>query len=67
MKAIVQSGKGVAIVPRACVDNEARLGVLKVLALTPKRGVAFSLFRRRQPMSRRKEAFVNRLRQALRD
>lgn len=67
MKAIVQSGKGVAIVPRACVDNEAKLGVLKVLALTPPRGVAFSLFRRRQPMSRRKEAFVNRLLQALRD
>jgi len=67
MKAIVQSGKGVAIVPRACVDNEARLGVLKVLPLTPKREVAFSLFRRRQPMSRRKETFVNRLRQALRD
>jgi DNA-binding transcriptional LysR family regulator len=67
MKAIVQSGKGVAIVPRACVDNEARLGVLKLLALTPRREVAFSLFRRRQPMSRRKESFVNRLRQALRD
>jgi len=66
MKAIVQAGKGIAIVPRACVDNEAKLGVLKVLGLAPPRAVAFSLFRRRQPMSRRKEAFVNRLRQALR-
>jgi len=66
MKAIVQTGTGAAIVPRACVDNEAKLGVLKVLGLSPPRQVAFSLFRRRQPMSRRKEAFVNRLRQALR-
>jgi DNA-binding transcriptional LysR family regulator len=65
MKAIVQAGRGVAIVPRACVDNEAKLGVLKILGLSPPRRVAFSLFRRRQPMSRRKEAFVNRLRQAL--
>ena len=48
-------------------EDEARLGVLKVLPLMPKREVAFSLFRRRQPMSRRKETFVNRLRQALRD
>ena len=66
MKSIVQTGTGVAIVPRPCVDNEARLGVLKGLALTPPRQVVFSLFRRRQPMSRRKEAFVTRLRQALR-
>ncbi len=67
MKVIVQSGAGVAIVPRACAEIEAKLGVLKVLALTPPRRVTFSLFRRRQPMSRRKEAFVTRLRQALRD
>ena len=66
MKAIVQTGTGIAIVPRPCVDTEAKLGVLKVLGLTPPRSVVFSLFRRRQPMSRRKEAFVTRLRQALR-
>jgi len=67
MKVIVQSGTGIAIVPRACIEIEAKLGVLKALSLTPPRHVAFSLFRRRQPMSRRKEAFVTRLRQALRD
>ena len=31
MKVIVQSGNGIAIVPRPCADNEVALGVLKVL------------------------------------
>ncbi len=35
MKAIVQSGSGIAIVPRACAANEAALGVLKVLSTAP--------------------------------
>jgi DNA-binding transcriptional LysR family regulator len=67
MKVIVQSGKGVAIVPRRCADNEVALGVLKVLTLTPARSVALSLFRRRQPLSRRKEGYLAALRNALRD
>jgi DNA-binding transcriptional LysR family regulator len=67
MKVIVQSGKGIAIVPRASAANEVALGVLKALAIAPARSVALSLFRRRQPMSRRKEAFVAALRDALRD
>ncbi len=67
IKAIVQSGIGIAVVPRPSVDNEVSLGVLKARALTPRRAVAISLVRRRQPMSRRREAFVVRLREALRD
>jgi DNA-binding transcriptional LysR family regulator len=67
MKAIVQSGKGIAIVPRPCAANEIELGVLKALTTAPKRSVAFSLFRRRQPLSRRKEAFVSVVRDALKD
>lgn len=67
MKVIVQSGSGVAIVPRRCAENEAALGVLKVLALTPSRTVALSLFHRRQPLSRRKESYLAALREALRD
>jgi len=67
MKVIVQSGRGIAIVPRASAANEIALGVLKALAITPARSVALSLFRRRQPMSRRKESFVAALRDALRD
>ena len=65
MKVIVQSGRGIAIVPRPCVENEVALGVLKVIPLAPNRQVAFSLFRRRQPMSRRKEDTMTRLRAAL--
>jgi DNA-binding transcriptional LysR family regulator len=67
MKVIVQSGKGVAIVPRRCADNEVALGVLKVLTLTPARSVALSLFRRRQPLSRRKEGYLAALRSVLKD
>lgn len=67
IKVIVQSGKGIGIVPRACVDNEVALGVLKALALAPSRSVALSLFRRREPLSRRKEGFLTTLQAALRD
>ena len=67
MKVIVQSGSGVAIVPRPCADNEAALGVLKVLPIAPSRTVALSLFRRRQPLSRRREGYLAALRDALRD
>lgn len=67
IKVIVQSGKGIAIVPRACAENEVALGVLKALAITPSRSVALSLFRRRQPLSRRKESFLTSLQDALKD
>lgn len=67
MKAIVQSGSGIAIMPRRSADNEAALGVLKVLRIAPARAVALSLFRRRQPMSRRKEGYLAALRDALKD
>lgn len=65
MKAIVQSGKGIAIVPRPCADNEVALGVLKMMSIAPARSVALSLFRRRQALSRRKEGFLMALRDAL--
>lgn len=67
MKAIVQSGKGIAIVPRPSADNEVALGVLKMMPIAPARNVALSLFRRRQPLSRRKEGFLTALRDALKD
>jgi DNA-binding transcriptional LysR family regulator len=65
MKVIVQAGRGVAIVPRACVENEVALGVLKALAIAPSRSVTLSLFRRRQPLSRRKEGYLAVVREAL--
>lgn len=67
IKVIVQSGKGIGIVPRPCVDNEVALGVLKALPLSPARSVPLSLFRRREPLSRRKEGFLATLQAALRD
>ena len=65
IKTIVQSGGGIAIVPRACAENEVALGLLKALPIAPARNVAFSLFRRRQPMSRRKETALLKLRDML--
>jgi DNA-binding transcriptional LysR family regulator len=67
MKVIVQSGRGIAIVPRACVENEVALGVLKALAIVPARSVTLSLFRRRQPLSRRKEGYLGAVRDALKE
>ena len=65
IKMIVQSGGGIAIVPRACAENEVALGLLRALSITPARNVVFSLFRRREPLSRRKEAALFRLRELL--
>jgi DNA-binding transcriptional LysR family regulator len=65
IKIIVQAGGGIAIVPRACAENEVTLGVLKALSIAPARNVAFSLFRRREPLSRRKEAALLKVRELL--
>jgi DNA-binding transcriptional LysR family regulator len=67
MKVIVQSGRGIAIVPRACAENEVALGVLKALSIVPARSVMLSLFRRRQPLSRRKEGYFTAVRDALKE
>jgi DNA-binding transcriptional LysR family regulator len=65
IKMIVQSEGGIAVVPRACAENEVALGLLRALSITPARNVVFSLFRRREPLSRRKEAALLRLRELL--
>ncbi len=65
MKMIVQAGEGIAIVPRACAENEVALGLLKALAIAPARNVSLSLFRRHEPLSRRKEAALLKLRELL--
>lgn len=67
MKVIVQSGAGIAVVPRLSASTEAALGVIKALPIAPARAVALSLFRRRQPLSRRKEGYLAVLREMLRD
>lgn len=67
IKAIVQAGRGIAIVPGPCADNEVALGVLKRMAIAPSRSVALALFRRREPFSRRKEGLFSGLCDALKD
>ena len=65
IKIIVQSGGGIAIVPRASAENEVTLGLLKALSIAPARNVMLSLFRRREPLARRKEAALLKLREML--
>jgi DNA-binding transcriptional LysR family regulator len=65
IKIIVQSGGGIAIVPRASAENEVALGLLKALSIAPARNVVLSLFRRREPLSRRHETALLKLREML--
>jgi DNA-binding transcriptional LysR family regulator len=65
IKIIVQSGGGIAIVPRASAENEVTLGLLKALSIAPARNVVLSLFRRREPLARRKETALLKLREML--
>ena len=65
IKMIVQSEGGIAIVPRACAENEVTLGLLKALSIASARNVVFSLFRRREPLSRRKESALLHLQNML--
>ena len=65
MKVIIQSGAGIAVVPRAAAVNEIALGLLAALPIAPPHKVQFSLFRRRQPMTRRKEALFDLLKTVL--
>lgn len=67
MKVIVQTGAGIALVPRASVGNELALGAIRALSVTPRRVVSFGLFRRRHPLSRRKEEALASIRDLLRD
>jgi DNA-binding transcriptional LysR family regulator len=59
--AIVRTGAGIAILPRTCADQEISLRLLKALPLVPERNITLSLFRRREPLSRTKEARLSAL------
>jgi len=65
IKMIIRSGAGVAIIPKACVEQEMTFRLLRTRPITPERQVAFSLFRRREPLSRQKEASLNVLTRSL--
>jgi DNA-binding transcriptional LysR family regulator len=67
IKMMVQSGKGIAIVPKACAATEVALGLLKTSPIVPGCSVMLSLFRRRPPLSRRQEAYLSKLHDSLSD
>lgn len=66
IKVLVQSGPAVAIIPSACAQREVSSHLLKSLQLVPQRYVTFSLVRRREALSRQKEAYLNNLGRVLR-
>jgi DNA-binding transcriptional LysR family regulator len=67
IKIIVQTGAGIAILPRSCVEHEVSVRLLKAMTILPQCNVAFGLFRRREPLSRHKEACLSAINRALQD
>lgn len=65
IKVAVQSGRGIAILPESCVENECALGTLKALDMVQQCHVAINLFWRRKPMTRQKDAYLAALRHTL--
>lgn len=66
VKVMVQSGAGAAIIPRACAEQEISSGLLKAVVVAPVRKVGFTIFRRREPLSRQKESAVSHVTRILR-
>jgi DNA-binding transcriptional LysR family regulator len=65
MIAMVRAGAGLAVVPEAAVANDVALRRVKALRLAPPCIAPLALFRRRQPMSTRREEIVARVRAAI--
>jgi DNA-binding transcriptional LysR family regulator len=65
MIAMVRAGAGLAVVPEAAVANDVALRLVKALRLAPPCTAPLGLFRRRQPMSTRREEIVARVRAAI--
>ena len=65
IKLIVQTGAGIAILPRTSVNREISNRLMKAIALAPERKVAFGFFRRREPLSQQKEVTLDTLRRVL--
>jgi len=66
IKIIVQTGVGIAILPRASAEQEVSSAQLRALALLPECNVNLSIFRRREPLSQDKQAYLTALTAALR-
>lgn len=65
MKWIVRQGRCVALMPLPAAQQEAELGLLRVLPIQPARSVAFALFRARDTRSARREAQLALVREVL--
>lgn len=59
IKAMVQSGAGVAIIPSAAATAEAKLGLIELRPLTRPKKVTISAYHSRQALSRRKRTLIN--------
>ena len=55
MKVLVQSGVGLALIPAGAADNEANLGLIKVLPFTPTQRLSIGSYTPRRRLSRHSE------------
>jgi len=67
IKAIVAQGVGIAIMPAVSAAQEVRLGTLRAYALVPPRQVTYAFYRRRAPVSERRERYFGAVYDALRN
>jgi DNA-binding transcriptional LysR family regulator len=59
IKAMVQSGSGVAIIPSVAATAEAKLGLIELRSLTNAKKITISAYHSRQALSRRKKTLIN--------
>lgn len=55
MKVMVQLGMGLALIPDGAADNEARLGLLETVRVTPTRRITIDSYRPREGLTRHRE------------
>jgi hypothetical protein len=57
----VQSGIGHALVPAGAADQEAELGLIKILPIAPAHAITIECYRPRVGLSRHKELLYERI------
>ena len=61
IKVMVQSGIGHALVPAGAADQEAELGLIKILPIAPAHAITIECYRPRVGLSRHKELLYERI------
>ena len=65
MKVMVQAGMGIALVPAGTADNQAKLGLLETLSITPEHRITIASYRPRQGHPERREQLHDEIMKSL--